>query len=407
MTWNVNEHLIINGFDTTYTTWIHHGERFSRFYVNSQSSTLPTNNVEDPCPSLASMVNDILEHLPHEVNVEDEVNVEAHVEATTFHCDNKGVNQTQTDLEENVKYKEDLPLRHNLDVMHTEKNCAEILFATIMNTKGKKKDGVKARKDLKRMKIRMKLWLVEKNGKLVLPEAPFCLSRSEREAKGNYTRGLRTFGGYDDECPKQLDRKGKEYFLNTVEYEKYNTYKENFNSLSQSRRGNQSEKHKTTQNSGVSMRAVTSFISRVGDRNPINEEVTYYGIVKSILKLDYIEFKKIVFCCDWVRIEESGCLVDAVTNLRYVNLAKLQRNLNDGDEPFIIESQATQVFYCKDHSQPDEQWHVILDSPKRLSKGVDAYEDPLVFAVRINVDDSILSLVDDVAENNIIEDAQH
>ncbi|KAF6165452.1 hypothetical protein GIB67_017934 [Kingdonia uniflora] len=216
-------------------------------------------------------------------------------------------------------------------------------------------------------------------------------------AKGNNMRGLRTFGDYDDECAKPLDKKGK-----------YNTYKENLNSRSQSRRGNhrtkkpidyvswlrqqlkndedysfkklmdgpsfkaisyksyqvngyvfytsESEKHKTAQNSGVSMRAVTSFISRVGDRNPINEEVTYYGI--------------------------------------------------DDDEPFILASQATQVFYCKDHSRPDEQWHVVLDSPKRLSKDVDAYEDPLVFAERINVDDSILSLVDDVAEDNIIEDAK-
>ncbi|KAF6142503.1 hypothetical protein GIB67_039467 [Kingdonia uniflora] len=76
-----------------YTTWIHHGEQFSRSYVNSQSSTLLTNNVEDPCPSLVSMVNYKLEHLPNEV------------EATTFTCNNEGVNQTQTDLEENVKYK--------------------------------------------------------------------------------------------------------------------------------------------------------------------------------------------------------------------------------------------------------------------------------------------------------------
>ncbi|KAF6160082.1 hypothetical protein GIB67_025745 [Kingdonia uniflora] len=42
------------------------------------------------------MVNDILEHLSNEVNIEDEVNVEAHVEATTFICNN----------EENLKYKE-------------------------------------------------------------------------------------------------------------------------------------------------------------------------------------------------------------------------------------------------------------------------------------------------------------
>ncbi|KAF6143802.1 hypothetical protein GIB67_016723 [Kingdonia uniflora] len=66
---HIHEHLIINGFDATYTTWIHHGEQFSRSYVNSQSRTLPANNVEDPCPLLVSMVNDTLEHLPNEVNV--------------------------------------------------------------------------------------------------------------------------------------------------------------------------------------------------------------------------------------------------------------------------------------------------------------------------------------------------
>ncbi|KAF6162715.1 hypothetical protein GIB67_022374 [Kingdonia uniflora] len=67
---------------------------------------LSTNNVEDPCTLLVFMVNDILEHLPNKANIEDEVNVEAHVEATTFICNNEGVNQEQTDLEENVKYKE-------------------------------------------------------------------------------------------------------------------------------------------------------------------------------------------------------------------------------------------------------------------------------------------------------------
>ncbi|KAF6176143.1 hypothetical protein GIB67_023434 [Kingdonia uniflora] len=91
---HIHEHLIINGFDMTYTTWIHHGKQLSRSYVNSQSSTLPTNNVKDPCPPLVSMVNDTLEHLPNDVN------------ATTFTCNNEGVNQAQTDLKENVKYKE-------------------------------------------------------------------------------------------------------------------------------------------------------------------------------------------------------------------------------------------------------------------------------------------------------------
>ncbi|KAF6167368.1 hypothetical protein GIB67_020674 [Kingdonia uniflora] len=113
------------------------------------------------------------------------------------------------------------------------------------------------------------------------------------------------------------------------------------------------------------MRVVTTFISKAGDKNPINEEVTYYGIVKSILELDYKTFKKTVFCCDWVCIEEkSGCLVDSETNLIYVNLGKLQKNSKEDDEPFILTTQASQVFYCKDQSRPNEKWHVVLDSPK-------------------------------------------
>lgn len=31
------------------------------------------------------------------------------------------------------------------------------------------------------------------------------------------------------------------------------------------------------------------------------------------------------------------------------------------DELFILVNQATQVFYCKDHNRPAEEWHVALD----------------------------------------------
>ncbi|KAF6138613.1 hypothetical protein GIB67_032507 [Kingdonia uniflora] len=59
------------------------------------------------------MVNDTLEHLPNEVNVKDEVNVETDVKATTFTCNNEGVNQAQTDLEENVKKYNTYNENHN------------------------------------------------------------------------------------------------------------------------------------------------------------------------------------------------------------------------------------------------------------------------------------------------------
>jgi len=39
-------------------------------------------------------------------------------------------------------------LRHNLDVMHIEKNMFENIFNTVMEVKGKTKDNIKARLDI-------------------------------------------------------------------------------------------------------------------------------------------------------------------------------------------------------------------------------------------------------------------
>jgi hypothetical protein len=47
-----------------------------------------------------------------------------------------------------LSYYDDLLLRHNIDVMHIEKNVAEALWATIMDIPDKSKDNIKARVDL-------------------------------------------------------------------------------------------------------------------------------------------------------------------------------------------------------------------------------------------------------------------
>ena len=50
-----------------------------------------------------------------------------------------------------------LDVRHCLDVMHVEKNVCDSLIGTLMNIKGKTKDGVNARLDLIEMNIREEL----------------------------------------------------------------------------------------------------------------------------------------------------------------------------------------------------------------------------------------------------------
>ncbi|KAF6173487.1 hypothetical protein GIB67_027182 [Kingdonia uniflora] len=141
-----------------------------------------------------------------------------------------------------------------------------------------------------------------------------------------------------------------------------------------------SESSTTTQNNGVTMKAIMTFISRKSDPNGVEDETTYYGVVKEILELNYFDFQQTVFYCDWVRIEDkvNGCVIDPETNLIYVNLEKLKKISKEEDEPFILACQASQVFYCKDLTRND-YWHVVLDAPKKLTRDVDAYEDPLVF----------------------------
>ncbi|XP_058111142.1 uncharacterized protein LOC131254155 [Magnolia sinica] len=73
---------------------------------------------------------------------------------------------------------------------------------------------------------------------------------------------------------------------------------------------------------------------------------------------------------------------------------RFRRNIKEEDEPFIHASQAAQVFYCKDPTRDD--WHVVLDVPKRLTKDAYAFEDPLVFEARLTACSSSPSLVNDL-----------
>ena len=54
----------------------------------------------------------------------------------------------------------DLHVRHCLDIMHVEKNVCDSLIGTLLNIKGKTKDGLKCCQDLVDMGIRDQLHLV-------------------------------------------------------------------------------------------------------------------------------------------------------------------------------------------------------------------------------------------------------
>ncbi|KAK5839469.1 hypothetical protein PVK06_008264 [Gossypium arboreum] len=91
-------------------------------------------------------------------------------------CGKKGV------LFFELPYWEDNMLRHNLDVMHIEKNICENIIEAILNADGKSKDNLQSRLDL----VDMRIWRdlhpqVLPNGKYRLPPSIFSMSKKEKE----------------------------------------------------------------------------------------------------------------------------------------------------------------------------------------------------------------------------------
>jgi hypothetical protein len=96
-----------------------------------------------------------------------------------------------------LPYYDDLLLPHNIDVMHTEKNVAEALWGTLMDTE-KSKDNVKARVDLATLCDRQKQEMKPpRSGKTwSKPKADFILTRPQRREVLEWMQMLMFPDGY-------------------------------------------------------------------------------------------------------------------------------------------------------------------------------------------------------------------
>ena len=79
-----------------------------------------------------------------------------------------------------LEYWQHLLLRHNLDVMHIEKNICDSIIGTLLNIPGKNKDSISARMDLVDMGVWTELAPRVGEKRTYLPPACFTLKKEEK-----------------------------------------------------------------------------------------------------------------------------------------------------------------------------------------------------------------------------------
>ena len=107
-----------------------------------------------------------------------------------------------------LPYWKDHKLRHNLNVMHIEKNVMENILGTVLNLKDWTKDNYKARLDLADMGIRSELHLQRKgDDKYTIPSTCFHMTPAEKDGFLQVLRDVRVPDGYASNISRHVNLK--------------------------------------------------------------------------------------------------------------------------------------------------------------------------------------------------------
>ena len=95
-----------------------------------------------------------------------------------------------------LPYWKTLLLRHNLDVMHIEKNVCDSIIGTLLNIEGKTTDNLNSRLDLQAMGIRKQLHPIEMGNKFILPIACYLVTVDEKKEFFKILKSIKVPDGY-------------------------------------------------------------------------------------------------------------------------------------------------------------------------------------------------------------------
>ena len=110
-------------------------------------------------------------------------------------------------------------IRHNLDVIHIEKNNFDNLFNTIMDLKGKSKDNTKTKMDLKEYCRRKEVELIDRGSGNWKPKPQYTFTREKKLSVLMWIKELKLPNGYASRLGKCVNmRKSKLFGLKNHDY---------------------------------------------------------------------------------------------------------------------------------------------------------------------------------------------
>ncbi|KAL9674434.1 hypothetical protein QQ045_030706 [Rhodiola kirilowii] len=264
-------------------------------------------------------------------------------------------NWTKKSIFWELPYWMDVKLRHNLDVMHIEKNVFENLFNTIMDVKGKTKDdGVKCRKDIKFYCQRPELELKTCRGRFVANKGKYQLTREQQKLVLVWVKSLKFPDGFSSNLGNKVDLST----LKLVGYKSHNAHvfierlmpiafkgflpkhiweaiSELYVACSATYKVNTYKFH--IESHGEGRNTVNSHVYVQG-----TEGTHYYGVIEDIIHMrcrTNHRLKIVLFKCRWydpqfVRSYPSNGIVIVNSHRPYPRY-----------DPYILAQQAVQVYY--------------------------------------------------------------
>ena len=95
-----------------------------------------------------------------------------------------------------LPYWKILILRHNLDVMHIEKNICDSIVSTLLSINGKSNDNFNSCLDLLAMGIRDQLHPMQRGHRIILPVACYSLTSNEKNEFCKFFKEIKVLNGY-------------------------------------------------------------------------------------------------------------------------------------------------------------------------------------------------------------------